>query len=215
MELIGIERSRIVSLFLLSNPVAQPPIARLAEALVERYQFSLFPREMADLLKDKTEFGQGIFEGHRIDSVEVFTDGVVVTARSNSEVVDRFINDMREWAKSEFGLLPVETHTINKVYESHLIVSSKKNILDSLGRLSKISASIQILLKKSSGIDVELQPSGLSFAADDTKIAGLRPIDFRLERKVNSSFEKGVYYSRSPLQTNDHLRVLEMIESLS
>ena len=80
MELIGIERSRIVSLFLVSNQAGQPPLINMATALVHRYEFATFPSSIEDLLKDKHEFGQGIFDGHRIDLVEVFGDGIVVTA---------------------------------------------------------------------------------------------------------------------------------------
>lgn len=214
MELIGIERTKIVSLFFVSNPAGQPDRAVMADALAQRYNFAVAPKKIEDLRADKVTFAEGAFEGTSIESLEVFPDGIVVAAKSPSEKIDGFIDDMLAWGENVFGLRRVETQTVNKIYESHLVLSSERKLFAALDEMTKVQNKFQELLVNTSNIDAKVEPFGFSFAVDQTKIAGLKPISFRLERKSDAAFASNLFYSSAPLKTLDHLTLLESIEGL-
>jgi hypothetical protein len=214
MDLIGIERTKIVSLFFVSNPAGQPVRAEMAAALTQRYNFAVAPAKIEDLRADKVTFAEGAFKGANIESLEIFSDGIVVAAKSPSEKVDEFIEDMLAWSENAFGLKRVETQAVNKIYESHLILKSEKKLFSVLDEMTKVQTKLQELLVNTSNIDAKVEPFGFSFAVDQTKIAGLKPISFRLERKSDATFASNLFYSSAPLKTLDHLALLESIEGL-
>ena len=92
MELIGIELAKVVSIFLVSRPEGQPPLGKMGSALAERYQFAIHPTTIEQMVADKIEFGQGAFGEVRIDLLEVFQDGIVVSAKSPTEGIEAFID---------------------------------------------------------------------------------------------------------------------------
>ena len=187
---------------------------KMAVGLARKYSFAIAPSKIEELTAEKIVFAQGNFQNHRIDQLEIFSDGIVVSAKSPSNVIDAFIIELLAWANDEFGLKRIETHVSSKTYESHLIVHSQKKLLSIMDGLKGVQNSLRKMLNASTKIDVEMEHFGFSIAADLTKIAGLKPIAFRLERKADASFGSNIYYSSAPLRTSDHLKVLEQIEAL-
>lgn len=214
MELVGIDRTKVIMLFFVSNPVGQPPLYKMLEGLVQRYKFASVPSKIEELKADRMEFGQGEFSGTRIDLLEVFNDGLVVTSRCSSETIDSFIGDLRQWVLDSFGLKSIETHSINRSYESNLLFTSKKNLFSLLEKLDSVRLSLQKSLKSNLKMDVTYQSFGWGLAPDITTVAGLRPIPFRVERKADVAFSSDLYFSSAPLPTGEHLKLLQLVESL-
>lgn len=215
MELISIERSKLVSLFFVSNSQGQPLLDQIASAIVARYQFATFPTKIEELSSDKITFSHGNFNNKRIDHVEVFSDGIIVTAKSNSQVVEDFLSDLLSFTESEFGLKRVESHTYNKIFESQLIFKTEKRILGLLDGFKNIELTLNAMLKSTTNSNIQMEHFGFSIAADNTTISGLKPIVFRLERKQDASFDSNLYFAAAPLKTDDHIKILEQIESMS
>ena len=213
MELISIELAKVVSLFTVSRPEGHHSMGKISAALSERYQFASVPRSIEQLIGEKIEFGHGSFNDSRIDLLEIFHDGIVVSAKSPTEKVEAFILDLETWSKSEFGLERVETQNINLAYESHLLIKSQKPLLNALKPLKSVQSLIHKLLFSATKIDAEFEPFGLSFSVDQNKIASMKPARFSVERKLGPSFESNLYFSIAPLKTADHLKVLELLES--
>ena len=213
MELIGIELSKIVSLFLVSRPSGQPPLGKIGKALQERYQFALFPKTIEEMAADKIIFGHGSFKDIRIDLLELYPDGIVISAKSPTEEIEAFMHDLVSWADENFGLKRTETQTINLVYESHLLIRSEKPLLAAIEPLKGVQSLLKKLLFASTKMDIEFAPFGISFSADPTKLAHMKPSRFSVERKVGPAYETNLYFSAAPLKTSDHLKVLELLES--
>lgn len=213
MELIGIELAKVVSLFSVSRPGGQPPLGKMGSALAERYQFAQHPKTIEQMVAEKIEFGHGSFRDVRIDLMEIFLDGIVVSAKSPTDKIEAFMLDLETWINQEFGLARVETQKINIAYESHLLIRSEKPLLNVLNPLRKVQSLVQKLLFESTKIEADFEPFGFSFSADPNKIASMKPARFLVERKIGPSFESNLYVSASPLKTADHLRVLELLAS--
>jgi hypothetical protein len=214
MELIAFENTKLISLFWAASNTKQPYWPRAIKLCSERYGFQSFPTTMNDFVSEKTHFRLGIFKDHPIDSFEAYSDGVVVNSKCDSSVLDEFVDDVTNWIGDEFGMRRIDTHAISKSYESDLVVRSDKNVLASLAAIERVQTAIGKHLKKTSGLDVAFQPLGYSLSPDTTEIPGMKPVPFRLERKIGISFDRNFYISRAPLPTKSHLEVLKLLEDL-
>jgi hypothetical protein len=213
VELIAVELSRLVSLFLARRLAGQLYLPTACRAFVERYRFSAFPESVEQMAKEPMNFGHGLFGDVAIESFEIYSDGVVIVSRSPTDVLDEFLADVTNWCKSELGLDRIETHTVSRIYESHLLFRSDQEILRSLVPLADIGRLLSSGLKKVSNQDVKFEPFGVSLASDQSTVTGLRPIAFRVERKAGIEFSRNYYISSAPLRTKEHIALLKKLEA--
>lgn len=212
MELVSIENSRVISLFRTARLDGQLYLPRAAEALSGRYRFSEYPETYRDLSGDAAEFRHGIFQDAAID-LGIYNDGVIVTSRSNTNLLDEFLNDLREMLHDNLGLSTYHTQPVNMIYESTLLIQSEEELLAPLNKLSNVSKDISRRLYNNSEIETEYTSFGFSFATDVSKIPGTKPLAFRIERPIGVDFSFNQYLSTAPLKTDDHLEVLRLIEN--
>jgi hypothetical protein len=215
LNLLSVESSRLTSLFLASRPQGQPPIPGGFAELVKRYSFAGFPTKLDELDSTRVAFRLGSFEGIGIDALEIYPDGVIVSAKAPTDVLDAFLNDLTQWMESALGLKRIETQAINRNYESSILVQSDVNILKHLDALKPVRDLVSKSLHAAVGLELEFESFGISLAADHSRIAGMKPIPFRVERRAGIPFENNYFLSAAPLRTADHLKVLEKIERLA
>ena len=216
MELIGYDTSSLTALFLASRaPGGQVPLARAMSDLIKRYGFAGFPTNVQQLEAAKVEFRQGAFGDVGIESFSIYGDGVVVTSKSSTDVLDGFLNDVTEWMGSALGLKRIETHLVNTAYESGLVVRSEAPLLKVLEALAPIQDLLAKSLKSAMGLDTEIEPFGIAFSADYSLIPGMKPAPFRLERRAGLGFDTNLYVSQAPLRTADHIKLLQRLEKLA
>lgn len=211
MEIVGFNGTAVTALFNLARREGAPPIVESAREAVERYKFAQ-PPKLEALFSDKIVFQNGVFQGTPIDAFEIYPDGIIVRGRCDSDVIDAFIDDAVGWFAGKTGAKRVETHRVGKNYESNLTVIGSDAMLRALAPLENVCRAVSAHLESATRSKAEFQPLGFVLAADDTKIPGLRPTHFRLERKVGVEFERNFFISIAPLKTEDHIRVLEALE---
>ena len=215
MELVSIENSQLIALFIAANPAGRPSVSYAVRLLVERYGFVGFPTKIDDLGGDSVGFREGAFQGKAIEIFNVHRDGIVVSAKAPTSLLDEFLDDLRKWMKAELGLESVDTHGVDKNYESHIVVRTNAPILRALDALAPIQEAMARSLKSATKLDVVFHGAALALGPDHSLIAGMKPIPFRLERRAGLSFETGLYYSAAPLPTAEHIKVLERMERLA
>lgn len=214
MDLIGYDTSSLTALFLAARPQGQLPLARSMGELVKRYNFTILPK--ADQLEaQKVEFRQGQFGEVGIESFSLYNDGVVVTSKSPTDVLDAFLEDVCSWMESTLGLRRIETHAVNKAYESGVMVRSEARLLQVLDALAPIQETIAKSVKAAMGLETRFEPYGISLAVDTTLFSGMRPNPFRLERRAGLAFDTNYYVSQAPMRTADHIKLLEKLEKLA
>ena len=214
MKLLAIEMSRVTALFRMERPSGQPYLPHIAAQLAERYRFSGAPHSFADLGGSKVEFKHGLFEGNAIDMLDVYNDGIIVSSRSDSDCIDMFIGDLGLWLNSAHDVSVVETHTVNKMYESTLLVESEREIFRPLDDFSTVARMVESALKESSGLEIQYQNFGISLSADQSQNPFLKPMPFRFERKEGIEFSRHQFFTTAPLKTKQHLEVLTQLEQL-
>ncbi len=214
MKLLAIETSRITALFLVSRPEGQLFLPKATAMLNARYGFSKYPASYDEMSSERIEFTHGQFNDCAIESLEIYNDGVIITSRSNTALIDNFLTDLTGFIEDTLEMSVIKTHSIDRIYESNLIFESEKELLKPLKAFSEISQFINNNLRDTIGLDVNYQPLGWAMAADQAENPSLKPITFRLERRVGSEFKLNQFVSSAPMQTKDHIKALEQLESL-
>lgn len=216
MELISIENTRLIELFVVAKTEGQLSGPQAIAKLVERYRFAGFPTKIEELSADSVTFKNGFFEQQQIDAFDIHRDGVVVASRTQSTVLDAFVKDLVEWARETFGLKRVVTHvTNNKNYESHIVVRTDAPVLGFLDKLAPVRKALAKSLKDATLLETEVQGVAFAINADQSVIPGMKPISLRLERRAGMPFTSGLYYSSAPLPTSEHMKLLRIIEELA
>lgn len=217
MKLLSIALARSVWLFPFGdlNPRGKALMPMLMP-LVERYRFIKFPQKPEELVKvDRFEFNDGTYktnEGNEIVvSLIVYNDGLIVDSRSSTNDCDAFLHDLLTWGAKNYGLLPYEKITRQKLYASTVYVCMEPP-------LSHINPAIKTFTDKLANHDIGYGPfpfeiSGISFGHDPEKIQG-KAMTFRLERAESAPFTENRFFSTAPFPTETHLALLEQLEKV-
>ncbi len=214
MKLLAIENSRLTALFHIARIRGQLFLPGAALMLVSRYNFSSYPQSYQDLSAEKLEFKHALFNDSAIESLEIYADGIVISTRSDTDIIDLFFGDLCEWLENELAISFVKTHSIDRIYDSTIVFQTEKNVLSPLRALSEIADSIQLGLKDNCGLTVKYEPFGWVLSPDQTQNPALKPIAFRIERRVGIEFALQQFISGAPLKTKQHLALIEQLESL-
>ncbi len=215
MEIVSTENSRVIYLTNVHRPRGMPFGPDLAMRMVTRYAFSKFP-SVADVDKDVHQFAVGKFNDIQIDALDVYSDGVIASSKSDTIHIDAFLVDLFEWLRTEMGI--VETVAAKKEYhyESFLVVKSKRDLMATLGPSKSVTDTFNTVFSQSDYISSPFAATGFALEpGPEVNPFSRRPLRFLLERRVGFPPEQNIYYSCAPLRTIDHLDLLTRLEALA
>lgn len=193
-------------------------IPRIVAEIQERYGFLRVPSATNEMLippdeNRAMEFEHGevtLRDGRRvvIDTLRIFRNLIGVSTRTSTADSDEILSGMLEWA-SEI----IHATSPHRIYINQMQVTSEV----SLDELSPIAMKMgeRVISAMSSYRDDEpytdpLQVSSIAMSIDPALAA--ISCDFRLERRVGQRYDTNVYFAQAPLQTKDHVEVLEALE---
>jgi hypothetical protein len=213
MELIIHDLCRIVYLTNVGRKdggVFQP---ELVQKVLQKYSFVKFP-SVEDLQNESQMFGMGKFEGFQINELNIYNDGIIVSGKCNTNILERFVIDLFGWIKSDFGLEEIAVVKPEMHFETALLVRSEKNLTSILSPPKRVTNLIERTMIRAT--QAEYQPTTTYFETDS---AGLktrrRPNKFTLERRIGIPFAANVFYSQSPMRSDDHFALLVDLEGLA
>ena len=215
MKLLAIEMSRVTALFRMTRASGQSYLPHLAAQVAERYGFGSAPHSIEELGGNKAEFRHGLFEGNAVETLDVYNDGIIVTSRSDTDFIDKFIDDLVTWLENDHGFSVIETHTVSKMYDSTLLVETDRDVFQPFGAYAEILRMIEMALQDASGLEIAYQNYGLMLSVDQTRNPALKPASFRFERKEGVEFSRHQFYAAAPLKTKQHLEILERLDQLN
>ena len=160
------------------------------------------------------EFQHGRFQSST-DAIEVskltlYSDGIVVDSCSSTSSNDELIHDLLKSGVEQFDLVYNEESLNKRLYLSELIVGSELSLDQMNPRLSAFSKRIEETIPESP--KPQFRIAGFSFWSEPTD-AGTHRI-FTLEPQSGKPFASRRYYSRAPLATADHFRLLTELEEI-
>lgn len=217
MRLLRVGRCRSIWLGRVADLDPRGKIIRqiFIPAAIERYKFMKSPELLRTADSRPGDFyEEGIFTNARGENIGVsliiYNDGLVADATGNTQEADEFMDDFVVWASVSFHLAPHQEILKAKRYTSVVYVEMEKS-LDMLN--PKLAQCCNLLSSKlGPNNKAAFETTGISLGVDE----GLndRPNPFRLEREEGTSFSENRYFSVAPLQTQDHLDLLEEFEKI-
>lgn len=213
MKLMAIEQTLLLKLGLIAKPLAQIYLPDLVAAVHSEFRFAKAP-EVASEKLDSLEFDQGKYKDFAIGRLGIYNDGLVVRSQTNSSRLDEFLEYLEKWGKKHFGLEFIPTQSSGTLYQSELLVVPGSEIFKSLKKLHKIEKRLDELALEKSGLHLNFKFSGVSAQPTPLQIQGFKPAQFRFEHKIGTDPALNLFYSIAPLPTDDHLNVLEEMDTL-
>ena len=182
-------------------------------AVIERYRFQHFPPKVPELGTESTTLSIGKWQEVQIDELSAYNDGLIVSARVDSGVIDAFLDDVYDFVAREFGVIKVPIPGERRHYESSVVVEMDKRVpgkFDFLAGLYRDLADFRSAYGHG--------PSDYTFGEFEAQSEGAgeggrRPMAFSLQRRINAPFDANYWFSSAPLKTADHLAVLENLET--
>jgi hypothetical protein len=215
MELVQIENSRIIFLTQVHRPTGQLYFPAAAAKLVERYSFVKAPDPDQYINQPLPYvFSIGKFRDAQITDLQFFSDGLIVSSASDTDLLDGFIEDLMSWATKEFQLVQMTTAKPEKFYESSIVVKSVSNLPMALDPQNNVADTLKMAME-SANIKSAFALSGFMLDLDPGEFPGKRkPFRFVVDRKVGVPFSENIFYSQAPFRTQDHLAVLRSLEHM-
>jgi hypothetical protein len=212
---VGLARSLWVFDLNLLNPQGlslQPVI----DKLTDKYKFGKAPKSPVDYDNQKAlSFKSGTFIDSKGTPVSItftiYTDGFVADTTASTDASTEFLVEMRETIAGEFGLkLPTK---IRKAFVSQIDVECDRPLIQLNPGLQELAEFINKNVKT---IDEEprvYECAALNFWTEDTgKVSA--PSPFKFERKITAPFSANHYFSQAPLETQQHLKLLDMLQNV-
>ena len=213
MKLLSIETSRVTELFQAARPQGQLYLPKVAAELVERYSFAGAPQSLAELTGNRIEFSHGVFEDTAIEKLEIYSDGVAISAKSNSNLIEAFLEDLVMWLEHDLAMTRVKSRSVTRFYDSEIIVELDPRVLNVLEPLSNVSTAVSNMILENTGLEVDYSALGFAFSCEQVSMKGMTPSSFRIERRLASEFKLNQFVAQAPLKTDQHLELLETIET--
>ena len=219
MKLLSISNAKSIWLFSTNdlNPRGMR-IDGLLDGLRERYKFQIMPTpvQLHEFVtkREAVQLSMGAFDwsgGAAAIALTYYSDGLMVETRAGTQAGDEYLSDLLGWLKATYGMTDASLLPIRKIYASEMYVSMAKNLTMIHPKLKGFAENFGSKVfwpNPSLAFDV----TGISFGADPISKAQHPP--FKLERDIQAPFEHNRYFSSAPLPTDEHLTLLEQLESL-
>lgn len=203
----------MVSLVSIHPSRGQPFAPDAVAAIVRRYNFQKFPNTIDEFRGDTKTFSMGKWGDVQIDEFAAYNDGIIASATARTDVIADFLDDLYSFALKEFGLERVVVPKEARFFESSVVVQMDTAISEKLSFLKGLIRDLEAFMSQYGLGDFDFQPYALQAGVDMARYPGKRPSPFSLVRRVNIAFEENYWWSSAPLKTDDHLKVLENLES--
>lgn len=190
----------------------------LFQKLGERYQFAKIPKHPLDFNEQKAlSFDSGTFINSQRLSVGVtfalWNNGVTAETISSTNDATEFLKDLFGWASAEYGLWIPSGNGLKKGYLSQVDVECERPIISINPTLEIVSRMIENRYSPLDGKAREFFMGGIQFWTEDVN-QPLAPAGFRFERKWGVPTDENHYFSQAPLETQDHLDLLNELEKV-
>jgi hypothetical protein len=163
--------------------------------------------------KNGTIFRVGRFvHGEReiiVTELHMYHLGAAASTTSSTEDSDLFIDDLLAWLSSHFQVLL--TPYGERAYSSQLEFRLNKPLPEYFPHLASLGLQIPQFLSNFWPTKPAYEVTSVTLSFDpNTKLTGLG--NFRIERREGTAFDANLYWSEAPLQTKQHLLLLESFE---
>jgi hypothetical protein len=198
------------------NPKGKSVFPEIIDWLKDTYNFKEAPTTAADLDSGKgLVFKDGEFQAREEVFVDVeltiFNDGLVAKSSSSTEDTDKFLENVISSAVTEFSLSFDPSMIRRKIYLSQLNVRLDKPLGTINPKLTAFAEKLSTMC--TNVVPTNFEIGGLAFWTDNT-FAITKTAPFLIERRMNAPFSENRFYTKAPLQTQQHIEMLAELEGI-
>ncbi len=215
MNVVGLEAGRITLLvdILELSPKRGVYVQELVAPIVDRYQFSLVPKN-EDQSTETLRFEHGrMQDGEYIPLLEIYPQGIIVHS-IDTAIGDAFLKDLFDTGTKEFGLQRLSP-SVKKVYWSVILADFNSDIAEPLGRWERFFQFYNTKLSGLYGIETPASVQSIAIRPDPEKmqprLSSLLQ-DFTLQRRIYFPYERQRFLSSAPLPTEVHVDMLKRLD---
>jgi hypothetical protein len=215
MKVLNVENSKATWLFdlRLLNPRGLT-ITSLMAGIAEKYRFAKIPANPLDVKEGGLSFVEGVFRNSKgIEfgvSITAYGDGLVADTFSNTNNTSEFLRDLALFS-AELGFPFPDENEMGKSFTSILGVFCDVPLLALNPKLEFIAKLIESKLVTMDGKPRTFDFAGISLYSEDVS-QNKAPAVFKFERKFGQPFSTNRYFAQAPLETDEHIAVLEELE---
>ena len=201
MELVSIEFGQVTRITRLYRDSGNIYVPALICGLHERYNFVKFTPPAEILASSSITFEIGNFHDHQIDKLSLYSDGFIVVAKIDTNIIDLFITDALTYVKEQFSLEERNIGPPQLRYDSNLVVRGdfhpdrwmSKSVAVAQRRLNE-------LVHGYASDFPGFQAAGFSLYGNPSKVKGLAVDDSVFARRAGMPFEQNLFFSSGPLR---------------
>jgi hypothetical protein len=193
-----------------TNPRGKNIFTDFVPAMVSEFHFKTVPQEGGDF-KDGMKFSLGTFITSAGDAIQVafalYSDGVAADTYSSTDASEEFLNEVARLF-IEMGYVFDPSMIRKKIYLSQLFLSCDKPLTGLNPKLIDFAKRIS----ETTGLGIPYATSAIEFWPDQSRV--FKPANFGLQKRAGDDPEDNRYWSQAPLQTRDHLKLLDELEAI-
>jgi hypothetical protein len=182
-------------------------------ALIKRYRFQVFPQKQEELDESKgITFRTGIWDGVEIEQLVIYNTGILVDTRASTKVSRKLLEEALVWGRDQFGLTYTDGMIKRWAYISNLTFYSDARLSSMHPALEKLAQQVTAAVPEYSELNLSYEVVGFNMNVDVLKIRFPRS-HFMIQRRNDAALSDNKYYSESPLDTDDHIKLLQEFET--
>lgn len=195
------------------NPRGKAHYPDIVGGLVEKCGFLKFPQKLEEFDENKgVEFAAGKWGDVTIETMKVFTHGLMVDTRVSTAESERVLREALAWAAPTFGLVYNPKMISRRAYVSNLTFHTEVPILGvSDSPVAKLAQRSKDALGEISGDNTPWQPIILTLQSEQLPRKATNA-PFTIQRRGETPFSENKYFSEAPLPTDIHIALLERFE---
>ena len=215
MRFSAIELSRVLAFVDLNelNPYGSISFARIVPKIVEKLEFSSFPKTFEELDESKgIKFEEGAWSGIPIQQMTVYNNGFLLDTRNGTDVSLQVLHEVFDWGVAEFGLAVPQDALQRVRYLSRFTFYS--GAVAKVGGLP-VRRIAETLSKSIADITGKKRPYEIiRIDVDFDRLEEKAPIaPFTIQHRITTPFEDEKFYTEAPLPTDLHIALVEQLEA--
>lgn len=184
----------------------------LVRDLASRYKFRKVPEKPEEFDEAKgITFGMGSSGETAIDQLVVYTYGILLDTRASTDKSKQILEEILVWASKEYGLAFKPQMARRWQFTSNVIFYSDVMPLAFPTQLLELSGRISHAVEQVMQEKLQYEPVTITFDYD--ALTRKHPLGgFSIQRRENTPFSEGKFFSAAPLPTETHIKLLEDFE---
>jgi hypothetical protein len=215
MQLSAVLLARVIGFVEMNdlNPRGSVRLPVVASMLAEKYRFLKCPEKPEDFDEAKgVEFTEGVFEGIGIDKLTIWHNGIGIDLRSSTDDAKKILLESLEWLKADAGITFEPKMIKQWAYLSHITFYSDADFGSIHPALKKLEKRLTSAVSDLQGIDFDFRTNFVGCGYDRT-LRKFPVSDFSIQRRADTPYAEGKYFSHAPLPTQDHIELLRLFEA--